>query len=74
MEKLAPYDPFKNVRTTDPPTSHAAAEMVDVTEVQRRVLELHTEHPEGLTDEELLDLYRQRHGPTAESSPRKLSV
>lgn len=71
-EPIAPYEPWENVRTSDPDTSKAAAESLDVTEVQRRVLTIHTaKRREGLTDEQLLGEYVGLHGVTAESSPRK---
>jgi hypothetical protein len=61
-----------HARASDPDTSKAAAESVaeGVTLVQKRVLDLHSEHPEGLTDEELTDLYIETYGPTGESSIR----
>jgi hypothetical protein len=68
---LAPFAPHENVRTTDPSTSWAAANSLDVTVVQQRVYDLHWLHPGGLTDEELLRLYLAKYGMTAESSPRK---
>lgn len=59
------------VRHSDPDTSLAAAERLEFTEVQARVLAIHKAHPErGLTDEELLRLYTDAY-VTAESSPRK---
>jgi hypothetical protein len=60
-------------RRSDPDTSHAAAESIEdsITLVQQRVLEIHRDAPDGLTDEELLDIYQFRFGETAESSPRK---
>jgi hypothetical protein len=72
-DPYTPYEPNKNVRGSDPATSHAAAASIaaDVTEVQRRVRAIHVEYPAGLTDEELLRKYIARYGPTAESSPRK---
>jgi len=71
QEPRAPYVPHENVRGTDPDTSRAAAESLDVTVVQQRVYEIHLEYPAGLTDEELLSAYIKRFGVTAESSPRK---
>jgi hypothetical protein len=61
-----------HARATDPDTSQAAAESVadSVTLVQRRILQIHSERPEGLTDEELTDLYIETYGPTGESSIR----
>jgi hypothetical protein len=71
-ELLAPYTPHENARTSDPETSHAAAESLDVTVVQARVYGIHLEHKRrGLTDEELLRIYKLTFGHTAESSPRK---
>src|SRR4030095_3202085 len=62
----------KHVRSTDPDTTHAAAESIveGATLVQKRILELHSERPEGMTDEELTDLYIETYGPTGESSIR----
>jgi hypothetical protein len=62
----------KHVRRSDPETSRAAAESVvkTLTEVQNRVLEIHSEHPDGLTDEELTEEYIERFGPTGQSSIR----
>lgn len=68
------YNPKENVRSSDPSTSHAAATSitVTVTEVQRRVLGIHRGYSTyGLTDEQLLDIYHDQFGTTAESSPRK---
>jgi hypothetical protein len=68
-----PYVAYREVRTTDPDTSAAAAASIaaEATEVQRRVYAIHAAHPDGLTDEELLTVYLAIHGPAAESSPRK---
>lgn len=71
LAPLARIPAHEQVRVTDPDTSHAAANSLDVTVVQQRVYALHWAHPGGLTDEELLHLYQQQHGVTAESSPRK---
>jgi hypothetical protein len=62
----------EHVRTTDPDTSRAAAESVagSVTLVQKRVVEIHSEHPEGMTDEELTDAYIGLYGPAGQSSVR----
>jgi len=71
---VRPWRARQHARTTDPDTSHAAAEAVtDATEVQLRVLALLRERPR--TDEELIEAYRRAHGierqGEAKSSPRK---
>lgn len=73
---LPHFVPETHARTTDPDTSLAAALAVDATEMQQRVYAIHQEHPEGLTDEELLLHYGRRYtlaGRSQEShmSPRK---
>lgn len=70
------YAPYAHARTSDPDTSLAAALAVEASEVQQRVYALHRQHPEGLTDEELLHWYASAHlvpGRSLESksSPRK---
>jgi hypothetical protein len=62
----------KHARASDPDTSRAAAESVveTLTEVQQRVLEIHSKHPDGLTDEELTELYILSFGYAGESSIR----
>lgn len=48
-------------RTTDPETSHEAAQSVgDTTETQQRILDIFYDFPLGLTDHELQALYRHR--------------
>jgi hypothetical protein len=61
-----------HVRPTDPDTSQAAAKSVvdSLTLVQQRILEIHGEHPDGLTDEELTELYILSFGYAGESSIR----
>jgi hypothetical protein len=61
-----------HARRSDPDTSRDAAESVvdTLTIVQQRVLEIHGENPDGLTDEELTEEYIERFGPTAQSSIR----
>lgn len=71
------FDPHTHARTTDPDTSHDAAETVTHVAVMRaRVYGLYLTHPEGLTDEQLLAVYSAQHGGSlrsleARSSPRK---
>lgn len=62
----------KHARPSDPDTSQAAAESVvnNITLVQQRVLEIHGENPDGLTDEELTDEYIEKFGHTGQSSIR----
>jgi len=62
----------KHVRRSDPDTSRAAAESVvdTVTIVQQRVLEIHRNNPDGLTDEEMTEKYINLFGPTGQSSIR----
>jgi len=67
-----PFDPWEQVRLTDPQTSvDAAFSIQDATENQQRVYVIHLTHPKGLTDEELLVIYRGLYGVCAESTPRK---
>ena len=71
------FEPYTHARTSDPETSRAAADAIaDATEVQRRVYAIHRQHPEGLTDEQLLTHYTAAHGVAgrsleSKSSPRK---
>lgn len=70
------YDPHAHARTSDPDTSRVAAFAVDdATEVQRRVYALHRQHPEGLTDEQLIALYARDYAGArsleSKASPRK---
>jgi hypothetical protein len=71
------FAPFEHARTTDPETSRAAADRVaDATVVQQRVVAIYRQHPEGLTDEELIALYARTFATDSRSieskaSPRK---
>jgi hypothetical protein len=68
----AEWEARTNVRTTDPDTSHAAAERVGkgpLTRNQERIRLILTVRP--MTHEEILAEYIRRYGPTAESTPRK---
>jgi hypothetical protein len=71
------FEPFEHARPTDPETSKAAAHRVeDATVVQQRVVTLYRQHPEGLTDEELIALYARTFDTDSRSieskaSPRK---
>lgn len=70
------FEPHAHARTSDPETSHEAAALVNASEMQQRVLAIYRDHPNGLTDEELVAIYAQRFSTggrslESRSSPRK---
>ena len=59
-------------RNTDPFTSHEAyPSEASRSRVRKQVLSFLTDHPKGLTDEQLLNMCKELDPNVAESSPRK---
>lgn len=69
--KVEDREAYKRARTTDPDTSHEAAEAIgkDLKELQRRVMEEFDRHG-PLTHHRLIQLYREHYGFAAESTIR----
>lgn len=60
-------------RTSDPDTSFQAYNLVipSIGRIQLRVMEIFEMYPEGLTDRELTDIYREKFPPAYEDDPEK---
>lgn len=69
--ELPAVDAHQLARTTDPDTSHDAADQVvpDLRLIQARVLGIFERHG-SLTQHQLIAIYRHEHGPAAESTVR----
>lgn len=67
-------EPQAHARTTDPGTSHEAADSITSEKIrisQAAVLQTLREHPEGLTDVDLVRIYGER--PDREAPPQSPS-